>query len=116
MLQAVYSHSPGKIIIYEPDPNLLRFVLNNVDLSEYFDSGRVYLATNLHQLMDVLRPFVIFADKMDVITNKSYAYLMADDMVPLMQKLEMMCKDRLMDFATVMEDLFAIEEIKTVTG
>ena len=43
VVEAAYAYSPGQLIVYEPDLPLLRFVLDNVDLSEYLGSGRVRL-------------------------------------------------------------------------
>jgi hypothetical protein len=57
LLEGVFDASDGTIIVYEPDVSLLRFVLENVDLSRFFKSKRVFLATSTFELIDVMPAF-----------------------------------------------------------
>ena len=47
LLDETFTKFPSKIYLYEPDLNLLHFVLSNVDLSELLESGRVYISNDL---------------------------------------------------------------------
>ena len=49
LLDEVFNTYPSKIYIYEPDINLLHFVLNNVDISEHLSSGRIYISSDLDE-------------------------------------------------------------------
>ena len=51
ILDEVFNRYPSRIYLYEPDLALLRFVLENVDISEHLSSGRVYITNNLDELI-----------------------------------------------------------------
>ncbi|MGE0200590.1 MAG: motility associated factor glycosyltransferase family protein [Candidatus Melainabacteria bacterium] len=87
LLDEVFQRSKGKIFLYEPNLPLLRFVLENVDLSEIFGSGRVYLAGRIQDLMVQLGARYIFGEPMDVLILKSHAYLMSSEIAMVMERL-----------------------------
>ena len=51
LLDETYNTYPSKIFVYEPDIEVLHFVLHNVDISEHLASGRVYITNDLDELM-----------------------------------------------------------------
>lgn len=100
VLEATFEHSPGNIVVYEPDVALLAFILDNVDLSDYLASGRVWLVTNLSELLALLPPLVIGEDPLDVIATPGYASLLATDIPVLMDNLFKLAEERLRDYRT----------------
>ncbi len=44
----------GKVVVYEPDLEVLAFVLSAVDFSENLKSGRLFVVSDLNELQDVL--------------------------------------------------------------
>ena len=54
-LADVYVQSlKGKIIVYEPDLQAMAFVLNAVDFSQNFNTGRLFFASNAEELKNLL--------------------------------------------------------------
>ena len=52
ILDEVFNTYPSRIYLYEPDVNLLHFVLSNVDISEHLASGRVYITNDINELVN----------------------------------------------------------------
>ena len=77
--------STGKIIIYEPHQALLRFLFENIDLSQHFTSGRVWLASTSLELQAMLSRRIYGDHHLDVLALRSYAYLLKDEIPEMMQ-------------------------------
>ena len=71
LLDEVYNTYPSKIFVYEPDINILHFVLNNVDISEHLASGRVFITNDIDELMKKLAATYISKDKVEVVYLKN---------------------------------------------
>lgn len=100
LMQAVYQRSPGQIIIYEPNASLLKFVLDNVDLTELLDSRRVLVATNTEDLLHLLSPLVAWEDPLDILVTPGYAQLLATEIPALMNRLFALVDERVRDYKT----------------
>lgn len=59
----------GKVIVYEPDIQTLAFVLSAVDLSQSFDSERLFFASNFEELKQLLYKLYRFK------SNVTFSYL-----------------------------------------
>ena len=100
LLDAVFNASPGKVLLYEPDLALLRFTLENVDVSRYFNAGRVRLVAQHRDLFDGLRGRVTRDDQLDVMMLKGHAVLLADEIKPLMEGILAVVSDAVQDQRT----------------
>jgi hypothetical protein len=100
LLEAVYQRSPGNIVVYEPDLSLLKFVLENVDLSEYLASGRVYLTTDTSETLSALHPFIACEDPLDVLALPGQAQRMSREIPPFMEALFQWVEDRVRNYKT----------------
>ena len=92
--------TPGQVAIYEPDLGLLRFVLENVDLSELFSASKVALFCEQEKFLAYLRKKLYGQYKLDVLTIKGCAYLFAGEIEPLMEQLTRIEMFRIQDFKT----------------
>lgn len=92
--------TPGQMAIYEPDLGLLRFVLENVDLTQLFSSTRVALFCEQEAFLGYLRKKLYSQYKLDILTLKGCAYLFADEIQPLMAHLTQIEMFRIQDFKT----------------
>lgn len=101
LLQTTFDATTGQILVYEPDAAFLRFALENVDLTKYLGSGRVFLMTEQYQIIQYLRPRLIFGDQLDVLPLRAYAYLMANEIPGMMENLFNLALDRRLDYNTV---------------
>ena len=100
VLDTLYQHSPGQIVVYEPDLPLLKFILENVDLSEAWGSGRVQLVTSVPDVLTALRPFAASENPLDILLVSGEAQRLHRDIPPLMAQLVEMVEERVRDFRT----------------
>lgn len=106
-LSTAYEASPGRILVYEPDMRLLRFTLENVDLSAYFSSGRVWLACTVFDVLELARPRIHFAEQLDIIPLKGYLPLLPEPLSALIDRLSAMADDVRLDYQSA-EDFHAL--------
>jgi hypothetical protein len=92
--------SPGKILVYEPHLSLLRFVLENVDLSHHFESGRVWIAATPHDLQGMLSRRIYGDHQLDVLALRGYAYLLRDEIPGLMDRILELTGNWIQDYRT----------------
>lgn len=101
MLDEVFNTYPSKIYLYEPDIQLLHFVLNNVDISEHLASGRVFVTDNLNELLAKLSSSYITKDKVEIVYLKNYAIVKSQELLELTQKVYETCKSKTVDVNTI---------------
>lgn len=94
VLDHAYRHSNGHFYVYEPNVPLLRFVLENVDLSESLSNNRVQIATTADGLISKLRKKYINGEVIDVLITNGYATVLADDIAPLTDQLIQMAEEK----------------------
>ena len=100
-LDEVFNTYPSKIFVYEPDTELLHFVLNNVDISEHLKSGRVFIFDNIDELINKLSEIYITKDKVEVVYLKNYAVVKSQELLELSQKVYESCKSKTVDINTI---------------
>lgn len=100
-LDEVFNTYPSRIFVYEPDTKLLHFVLNNVDISEHLQSGRVFIYDNLDDLISKLSEIYITKDKVEIIYLKNYAVVKSQELLELTQKVYETCKSKAVDINTI---------------
>lgn len=100
LLEATFKRSPGSIVVYEPNLPLLKFVLDNVDLSQYLQKRRVRIVTDLPTLLEVLTPLLICFEPIDFLSSGGYALLMQNDIAQIMHNIANLVDDRKRDYRT----------------
>lgn len=101
MLDEAFNKYPSKIFIYEPDLELLHFVLHNVDISEHLASGRVYITNDLDEMINKLSSTFITKDKVEIVYLNNYAVIKNKELLLLTQKVFDTCKSKMMDINTI---------------
>lgn len=101
ILDEAFNRYPSKIFLYEPDLNLLHFVLNNVDISEHLSSGRVFISNDIDELINKISEVYITKDKVEVVYLPNYAVIRNQDLLVLTQKVYDSCKSKLVDINTI---------------
>ena len=101
LLDETYNTYPSRIYIYEPDVNLLHFVLSNIDISEHLSSGRVYITNDLDELINHLADTYITNDKVEVLYLQNYAVSRNKELLLLTQKVYETCKSKMVDVSTI---------------
>ena len=101
LLDEVFNTYPSRIYVYEPDINLLHFVLNNVDISEHLASGRIYISNDLEELLNKLSSSYLSEDRLEIVYLTNYAIIKNKEMLLLTQKVYDVCKSKLVDINTI---------------
>ena len=96
-LDEVFNTYPSRIFVYEPDTKLLHFVLNNVDISEHLQSGRVFIFDKLDDLIFKLSSIYLTKDKVEILYLKNYAIVKSQELLALTQKVYEACKSKTVD-------------------
>ena len=101
ILDEVYNNYSSRIIVYEPDIDLLHFVLNNIDISTHLASGRVYITSNVNELKEQLSSIYITKDKVEVVYLKNYAVVKHQELLELTQAVYSTCEGKIVDINTI---------------
>lgn len=101
LLDEAFNNYPSKIFVYEPDLNLLHFVLNNVDISEHLASGRIFITNDLDELTARLAATFITKDRVEVVYLHNYAVVKNKELLLLTQKVFDTCKSKMVDVNTI---------------
>ena len=101
LLDETFNRYPSKIFVYEPDVNLLRFVLHNVDISEHLASGRVYITNDMDELIEKLSETYITRDKVEVVYLQNYAIVKNKEILSFTQRVFNACKTKMIDINTI---------------
>lgn len=102
VLDAAFEFSPGKVVVYEPDLSLIRFIFEHVDLSRYLESGRVQLFANQRDLRTFVRRNIsCVEEQIDVVVVPNQAAILANEIETLMPSLVEVVHDRVSDYKTV---------------
>lgn len=101
LLDETFNTYPSKIFVYEPDLNMLQFVLSNVDISEHLSSGRVYITNDLDELLSKLGNVYLSKDKVEIVYLQNYAVIKNNELLVMTQKVFETCKSKLVDVNTI---------------
>jgi len=101
LLDETFNTYPSRIFVYEPDLNLLHFVLSNVDISEHLSSGRVYITNDLDELISQLGKIYLSKDKVEIVYLQNYAVVRNKELLVLTQRVFESCKSKLVDVNTI---------------
>ena len=103
LLDEVYNRFPSKIFVYEPDINLLHFVLSNVDFSEHLATGRIFITNDLDELISKLSASYLTKDKVEVVYLQNYAVIRNKELLLMIQKIFDTCKSKMVDVNTIIK-------------
>ncbi len=101
LLDETFNNYSSKIFIYEPDLNLLHFVLSNVDISEHLASGRIYISNDLDEFINKLGSVYLTKDKVEIVYLQNYAVVKNNELLLLTQKVFDVCKSKMVDVNTI---------------
>lgn len=88
VLDSLFQFSGGRIFIFEPHHELLMFALENVDLSTFFGSGRVMLATTFERTLEQMDQEYVFGGSLDLLLTDGYKQLIAAEIPGWMEQLK----------------------------
>ncbi|MGE0200592.1 MAG: motility associated factor glycosyltransferase family protein [Candidatus Melainabacteria bacterium] len=83
VLQEMFHRSEGPIVVVEPHLPLLRFVLENIDLTPFLGSGRVFLAHHDAAAGRLVETHYETGAPVGILVTAGYAALMGESLKPL---------------------------------
>lgn len=97
LFKRAYVEAPSKVVIYEPNLDILRFVLENVDFSNELADDRVSLFSNKDDVLDYVEQKYMIGDKIEVLFVPSYINFCKDDLINLSSEIYQVVKDKNID-------------------
>lgn len=94
LFKRAYISSDSRIAIYEPFTNVLRFVLEYVDLSAELSEDRIYLTNDRQELLDYISQKYLTGDKLKLLYLNSYAHLEQQSLIDLSKSIFEVCEQR----------------------
>ena len=101
LLKRAFIGSSCKIVMYEPDLDILRFTLETVDFEQEFQSGRVFITNSLNELNDILSAIYNYKDAINVLRLKSADQLYPEQIKNLLTELPRIDADLKANFDTL---------------
>lgn len=101
LLDEAFNKYSSKIYIYEPDLNLMHFVLNNADMSEHLSSGRVFITNELDELINKISSTYLTQDKIEIVYLQNYAVIKNKELLLMTQQIFEACKTKMVDVNTI---------------
>ena len=101
ILDEVYTRYQSRIIVYEPDLNLLRFVLENVDLSHILSDKRVFISNSCEECCSKISEHYLSHDNIDILYLKNYGLIKPKELILLSNMLFNTCKSKIADINSI---------------
>ena len=101
MLDYVFEKYKSKIILVEPDINVIRTAFEIVDYSKYIESGRLFLTCNFDDVYKYLMKKYIINDKVEIVALKSYLKLYQNEIKTFIDKIYETCSIKISDINTI---------------
>ena len=101
LFKRAYISSPSKIIVYEPNIEILRFVFEYVDFSEQLLDKRVFITDNENEISDYISEKYLINDKIDFIYPPGYLNINPKELLSISEKIIETCKSKSSDINTI---------------
>lgn len=101
MLDYIFEKYESKIILIEPDINVMRTAFEMVDYSKYLESGRLFMTCEYEDVYKYISKKYIINDKVEVVFLKQYMRLYPDDIKTFTEKIYETCSIKISDINTI---------------
>lgn len=101
LFKRAYVNSGSKILVFEPFTEILRFVLEHVDLSAEFSDNRVYISDNVRDLIARLKSDYLKGDRTEFLFLPAYASLAKDELEDLTSRIVKVMEEKSSDVNTI---------------
>ncbi len=101
ILDEVYTRYSSRIFVYEPDINVIRFVMQNVDLTHILSDPRVYISNDCEELCKKIGEQYLSHDKLEIVFLKNYGLIKPQELIKLTNTLFNTCKAKITDINTL---------------
>lgn len=101
ILDEVYTRYSSRIYVYEPDINVIRFVMQNVDLTHILSDPRVFISNNCEECCKKIGEQYLSHDKLEIVFLKNYGLIKPQELIKLTNTLFNTCKAKISDINTL---------------
>ncbi|OGI01264.1 MAG: hypothetical protein A2Y25_01900 [Candidatus Melainabacteria bacterium GWF2_37_15] len=101
LFKRAYVNSGSKIFLFEPMPEVLRFVLEHVDFSAELTDKRVYITDNVKDITEKLSSEYLQGDRAEFMFLPAYASITQDIMQDLTTRLVKVLEEKSADVSTI---------------
>ena len=100
MLDELFLKYESKIVVYEPNISVLRFVFENVDMTSYLSSKRVFITNNDEICLNYLKNHFIAGDKLEITYPTNYVVYYQQTMTEFIEGVYNILKRNIIDINT----------------
>ena len=97
ILDEVYTRYSSRIFVYEPDINVIRFVMQNVDLTHILSDPRVFISNRCDECCKKIGEQYLSHDKLEIVFLKNYGLIKPQELIKLTNTLFNTCKSKISD-------------------
>jgi len=101
LLDYVFEKYESKILLIEPDINVVRVAFEMVDYKKYLESGRVLMTTSYEDIYNYISQKYIINDKIEIIFLKQYLQIYPDKVKEFTEKIYDVCSLKISDINTI---------------
>lgn len=118
LLDYAHTESVAQIVLYEPDINIIRFTCEYVDLTKYFNDGRLYITNNLTDCTNHVGEKYLLEDKIEFLYIKNYVLQKPSEFTVLTERIFEVCQEKIIDMNTIkkMSKVWINNSIKSFTN
>lgn len=101
MLDYVFEKYNSKIVLIEPDINVIRTAFEMVDYSKYIESGRLFLSCDFGETYKFLSKKYIINDKIEMVFLRNYIQLYSNEIKTFTENVYETCAMKIADIKTI---------------
>lgn len=101
MLDYVFEKYNSKIVLIEPDINVIRTAFEMVDYSKYIESGRLFLSCDFEEVYKFISKKYIINDKIEMVFLRNYIQLYSNEIKAFTEKVYETCAMKIADINTI---------------
>lgn len=116
LLRISEANSSSKILIFEPNIEILRYVFNYIDFSPELTQNRIYFSSNTDDSLNYISRNYINNDKIEFLINDMYLKDYSENIINLSQNILKVCKQKMLDTKTIekYEKFWTINNLKNL--
>ncbi|MEW5821072.1 MAG: 6-hydroxymethylpterin diphosphokinase MptE-like protein, partial [Cyanobacteriota bacterium] len=103
LFKRTYISSVGKIILFEPSVDVLRFTLEYVDFAQELSDNRVYICNTVEEVLQTLTNKFLIGDTIDVLLLPSYLNIYSESLKTLGDRVVSFIESIKQDQGTLIE-------------
>lgn len=101
LLDYTHSMSITSLVLFEPDLNIWRFTCEYVDLTKYFEDGRLFVSSNLTECTNYISEKYLLDDKIEFVYLKNYVLQHPSEFTVLTERIYQACQEKIIDMNTI---------------